>query len=56
MINEEIDLYSYFGFERNGASDGYIKVYARTESQEISKMKRPAMLVIPGGAYLFRRA
>lgn len=51
MFNEVIDLYAYFGAERNGVNGGYLTVYARTESREISKIKRPAMLVIPGGGY-----
>lgn len=51
MINEVIDLYEYFGVKRGGANGGYLTVCARTESREISKRKRPAMLVIPGGGY-----
>lgn len=51
MIHRVIDLYGYFGAERKGNEGGYLTVYARTESREISKIKRPAMLVIPGGGY-----
>ncbi len=53
MINEIIDLYAYFNVDRNGVSGGYLTVYVRTESKEISKCSRPAMLVFPGGGYSF---
>ena len=51
MINETIDLYKYYGRDRNGTNGGYLTVYARTESKEVKKRIRPAVLVIPGGAY-----
>ena len=35
MINEEIDLYSYFGFERNGASGIYKGVRSHGEPRNI---------------------
>ena len=50
MINETIDLYKYYGRDRNGTNGGYLTVYARTESKEVKKRMRPAVLVIPGGA------
>ena len=51
MITQKIDLYEYFKLNRNGANGGYLTVYARTESAEMKKRLRPAMLVLPGGAY-----
>lgn len=51
MINEKIDLYEYFGLPRGNANGGYLTVHARTESGEMPRRSRPAMLVIPGGAY-----
>lgn len=51
MITQKIDLYEYFKLKRNGASGGYLTVYARTESDEMKRRLRPAMLVLPGGAY-----
>lgn len=51
MITEKIDLYEYFKLNRNGANGGYLTVYARTESAEMKRRIRPAMLVLPGGAY-----
>ncbi len=53
MICEKIDLYEYFKVERKGATGGYLTVYARTESKELKKRMRSAMLVIPGGGYWF---
>lgn len=51
MIAEQIDLYEYFKAERKGAAGGFLTVYARTPSREISPKSRPAILVIPGGGY-----
>ncbi len=51
MITQKIDLYEYFKLKRNGANGGYLTVYARTESVEMKKRLRPAILVLPGGAY-----
>lgn len=51
MITQKIDLYEYFKLNRNGTKGGYLTVYARTESVEMKRRLRPAMLVLPGGAY-----
>ena len=51
MIIERIDLYEYYGKERGSVNGGYLTVYARTESKEIKPRIRPAMLIMPGGAY-----
>lgn len=51
MIYEVIDLYDYNKIDRGGTNGGYLTVYARTESAEMKKRIRPAMLIIPGGAY-----
>lgn len=53
MIEKQIDLYDYFKSERNGASGGYLNVYARTPSKEIKPKLRPAILIFPGGEYEF---
>ena len=49
MRTEKIDLYKYFHVKREGAKAGLLTVYRHDESAE--KLLRPAMLVIPGGAY-----
>lgn len=51
MTYEVIDLYDYNKIDRGGTNGGYLTVYARTESAEMKKRIRPAMLIIPGGAY-----
>lgn len=52
MILEEIDLYAYFGFPRGGAERGTLTAYRHTQVEEFGVRRlRPAMLVIPGGAY-----
>lgn len=51
MITQKIDLYEYFKLNRNGTKGGYLTVYARTESVEMKRRLRPAMIVLPGGAY-----
>ena len=53
MIWKKIDLYAYYGVERNGATGGYVTVCARTESVEVKKRVRPAVLVMPGGSYVY---
>ena len=50
MICEKIDLYKYFGVERK-SDGGFLKTYVREVISEIKPKLRPAMLVIPGGAY-----
>ena len=52
MENKNIDLYEYFNIPRNGAAAGYLTTYLRTPSLEIKAKLRPAVLVIPGGAYM----
>lgn len=53
MINETIDLYKYFGVERPRGGSGYLTTYVWDVYDGFSGKKRPAMLVIPGGAYSF---
>ena len=49
MRTDKIDLYKSFHVKREGAKAGLLTVYRHDESAE--KLLRPAMLVIPGGAY-----
>lgn len=51
MVCEKIDLYAYFGEERKGREGGFLTVYARERNPELPRKIRPAMLVVPGGAY-----
>lgn len=51
MESKIIDLYEYFNIPRNGAAAGYLTTYLRAPSLEIKAKLRPAVLVIPGGAY-----
>lgn len=51
MITGRVDLYEYFGKERNGASGGYLNFLIRTPLKEIQPKLRPAILVVPGGGY-----
>lgn len=51
MISDKIDLYAYYGIERKEANGGYLHTYIRSESCSVKK--RPAMLILPGGCYLF---
>lgn len=52
MMFEKVDLYRYFGMERGTKTGGFLTVCARSQSNELRKKIRPAVLVIPGGAYL----
>lgn len=52
MICQKIDLYEYYGVERHGANGGYVTVCARSESHELKRRTRPAVLIIPGGCYM----
>lgn len=51
MINKQIDLYQSFKKERNGATGGFLTVYACTESKELKRRIHPCVLIIPGGGY-----
>ena len=51
MESKIIDLYEYFNIPRKDATAGYLTTYLRTPSLEIKAKLRPAVLVIPGGAY-----
>lgn len=54
MIVETIDLYGYFNFPRSSKTGGYLDVMCHSPSNEIGIDRlRPAMLVLPGGAYVF---
>lgn len=53
MIYRKVDLYREWGIPREGRSGGYLAVYAPERDNELREKRRPAALVIPGGAYLF---
>lgn len=52
MRHFTIDLYEYFGLTRNG-SGGILTAYIPDRIDPLSKRIRPAVVVIPGGAYHF---
>ena len=53
MITETIDLYEYFGLDKPSGAVGTLTTYIHNQSPEFcTGRKRPAMLVIPGGAYV----
>ena len=52
MKTEIIDLYSYFNVKKPDGAKGTLTTYVLDNSEELSMNRvRPAMLVIPGGAY-----
>ena len=51
MEMESVDLYVNYGIERNHAVGGYLTVYADSQTSKLPHL-RPAMLIMPGGAYL----
>lgn len=51
MFYEKIDLYAYCGIERGQSERGFLTALAPSPCREVKKKLRPAMLVIPGGAY-----
>lgn len=52
MKTNVIDLYEYFNIKKPDGAKGILTTYILDNSYEISlERKRPAMLVIPGGAY-----
>ena len=54
MITERIDLFEYFKTAREGAERGTLACYRHTQIAELGvKRLRPAILIIPGGAYAF---
>ena len=53
MTVSKIDLYEYFGIPREGAKGGILTAYCHGQLPGLVKKVRPAILVIPGGAYLF---
>ena len=53
MILQKIDLYVHYGVERKDENGGYLTVCSRTESNEVKRRTRPAVLVMPGGAYAY---
>ena len=53
MIYERIDLYEVNHIERGGYEKGYLTAYVPQRMKEINQKRRPAMIVIPGGAYGF---
>lgn len=54
MLYERIDLYEYFGVERQTDAEGYLTVYMPSQSDELRKKLRPSIVVLPGGGYRFR--
>ncbi len=54
MLHEIIDLYKYFDIKKPEGAHGYLTVYCRDNAEEMPLDRvRPAMLVIPGGAYAY---
>ncbi len=54
MIYDKIDLYAYYGVEKPEGARGTLTLYVHNPLPEYSSKRiRPAMLVIPGGAYAF---
>ncbi len=53
MFYETIDLYKEEpSLKRVNEEGGFLTVYSRSQSWEVKQKLRPAVLVIPGGAYL----
>lgn len=48
-----VNLYEHYGIERQGAQGGVLQVWGHHTPVEISpvRRKRPAVLILPGGAY-----
>lgn len=53
MVYEKIDLYKYFNLKRGEGISGYLQTYVPHSTPELKKKVRPAMLVIPGGGYVW---
>ena len=54
MLIEKIDLFEYFHIAREGAGRGTLTCFRHTQVEELRLRRlRPAVLVIPGGAYAF---
>lgn len=54
MKVETIDLYEYFKIERPQGGAGYLTAYIINQSKEFCPNRlRPAMLILPGGGYVF---
>lgn len=60
MLCQRIDLYEHFGIQRPDNAKGYLDAYIRNFDNELKtteanapERKRPAMLIIAGGAYRF---
>lgn len=54
MLIEKIDLFEYFHIAREGAERGTLTCFRHTQVEELRLRRlRPAVLVIPGGAYAF---
>lgn len=55
MICETIDLYQYFGLEKQEGREGTLTTYVpHSIENELRPKFRPGMLVIPGGGYRMR--
>lgn len=53
MVCKTVDLYDYFKMKKPNGANGILRAYVHLQSQEFCVgRKRPAMLVLPGGAYV----
>ena len=52
MYIKTVDLYKAFGLKKKVGATGVLTAYINENTPELNlKRKRPAMLIIPGGAY-----
>ncbi len=51
MKLERVDLYEYFGVQRGEKTNGFLNTYVLGDCNYCMGIKRPAMLVLPGGGY-----
>lgn len=53
MVCKTVDLYEYFKMKKPKGAQGILRTYVHLQSQEFCVGRtRPAMLVLPGGAYM----
>lgn len=53
MLQTTVDLYEYYRIPRGEHRGGRLTVYAHTQNPENTPHTRPAMLLVPGGAYAY---
>ena len=47
MIVRKVDLYNYYNIKRNGEEKGYLNVYCKENSYEVSFIRKyPAILLV----------